>query len=278
MRAVKRERAFDSATRQWLKDNLARGCNRRELLDILLAQGHSLETIRTQMGPAFPLDTERSTAPLEPPPLIRRAPPNLKRFDSDQIELYSLEGFMSEKDCDRLVALCNHHLIPSKVAESSHVVNKDFRSSKTCELSLLRSPVATSINDKICRTLGISMEYSEGVQAQRYDVGEQFRAHHDFFAPGSASYAHNGGDAGNRTWTFMVYLNEGMEGGGTKFHELNHVFQPKKGMAVLWNNLHADRTPNKATLHSGEPVIAGHKIIITKWFREHGPGPMFLKS
>jgi prolyl 4-hydroxylase len=39
--------------------------------------------------------------------------------------------------------------------------------------------------------------------------------------------------------------------------------------------LHADGSLNPLTLHSGEPVLSGHKIIITKWFRERGRGPMF---
>ena len=29
------------------------------------------------------------------------------------------------------------------------------------------------------------------------------------------------------------------------------------------------------TMHCGEPVTRGHKIIITKWFRVHGDGPVF---
>jgi hypothetical protein len=28
-------------------------------------------------------------------------------------------------------------------------------------------------------------------------------------------------------------------------------------------------------MHCGEPVSRGHKIIITKWFRVHGDGPVF---
>ena len=28
-------------------------------------------------------------------------------------------------------------------------------------------------------------------------------------------------------------------------------------------------------MHCGEPVVRGHKIIITKWFRIHGDGPVF---
>ena len=51
--------------------------------------------------------------------------------------------------------------------------------------------------------------------------------------------------------------------------------RPKTGMALLWNNLNADGTPNLATRHCGEPVTRGHKVIITKWFRVHGDGLVF---
>ena len=73
------------------------------------------------------------------------------------------------------------------------------------------------IDDKICKTLGIRPEYSEGIQAQRYDVGQQFKPHWDCFEPGTREYLRFAGTRGNRTWSFMVYLNEGMEGGGTRF-------------------------------------------------------------
>jgi prolyl 4-hydroxylase len=150
-----------------------------------------------------------------------------------------------------------------------------FRTSQTSHLSHLKSPAALGIDDKICRTIGIRAAYSEGIQAQRYDVGQQFKPHWDYFEPGTKEYLRFAGTRGNRTWTFMVYLNEGMEGGGTRFTELGHTFQPKTGLAVLWNNLKSDGTPNTLTKHSGEPVLSGHKIIITKWFRAIGEGPVF---
>jgi hypothetical protein len=34
-------------------------------------------------------------------------------------------------------------------------------------------------------------------------------------------------------------------------------------------------SPNPASKHGGEPVISGHKLIITKWFRVLGNGPVF---
>ena len=64
-------------------------------------------------------------------------------------------------------------------------------------------------------------------------------------------------------------------GGGTAFLRLDHVFQPRRGRALAWNNLHANGAPNPDTLHAGLPVLQGAKTIITKWFRERGEGSMF---
>ena len=269
---MNRERALDAGWKAWLKENLDRGCNRPELVEILRKNGFSLSSIQQNMGAAFPSDTPPPDLSL-PPPLIRRAPAKLRRIETDQLDIYTLDDFLSGKECDRIVALINHYLRPSTVTIEAS--DKLFRTSRTCDMSLLRSPVALSIDAKIAKTLGIRLEYSEGIQAQRYDVGQQFKSHTDYFEPGTPEYARFAAERGNRTWTFMVYLNDGMGGGGTKFFAIDHTFVPKKGQAVLWNNLNPDGTPNAATLHSGEPVTAGHKIIITKWFREIGSGPLF---
>lgn len=273
---MNRERALDESWQGWLRENIERGCSRKELVEILTTHGFSLSSIRQHMGEAFPTDAPPPDEPLPVPRLVRSPPAKLRKVDTDALDLYTLDDFLSEKECDKLVALINHHLRPSTVTIDG--TEKTFRTSRTCDLSLLKSPVAVATDAKIAKTLGIRPEYSEGIQAQRYDVGQQFKAHTDYFEPGTPEYAKFGGERGNRTWTFMVYLNEGMDGGGTKFFAIDHTFQPKKGQAVIWNNLNPDRTPNLATLHSGEPVLSGHKIIITKWFREIGIGPMLIED
>lgn len=267
-----RERALDAEWQGWLKENLQRGCSRPELVQILRSHGFSLSSIRQHMGEEFPLDTPPQDV-RRPPSLVRNPPPRLHKVETEELDLYTLDDFLSVRECDRLVALINHHLRPSTV--TIPCTDKQFRTSQTCDLGLLRSPVAVDCDQKISRTLGIRLPYSEGIQAQRYDVGQQFKAHTDYFQPGTGEYSKYADERGNRTWTFMVYLNEGMEGGGTKFFAIDRTFVPKKGQAVIWNNLNPDGTPNAGTLHSGEPVLSGHKIIITKWFRELGAGPMF---
>lgn len=111
---------------------------------------------------------------------------------------------------------------------------------------------------------------------QSYQVGQELKAHHDYFALDSAVYPKVAGKAGQRTWTFVVYLNDVVKGGGTHFFYLDHTFYPKQGMAALWNNISSDGVVNRYTLHAGLPVEEGEKFIITKWFREHGFGPMFF--
>jgi prolyl 4-hydroxylase len=109
-------------------------------------------------------------------------------------------------------------------------------------------------------------------------VGQEFKAHTDYFEPNTDEYVKFAGDRGNRTWTFMIYLNETKKGGGTNFVKLDKIFYPKKGAAVVWNNLCKDGIPNPNSMHAGMPVEKGEKVVITKWFREKGTGPMFREQ
>ena len=262
---------LDAYWTQWLRESMKMGVDLVELLEKLRKQGFTDKAIAAGFDAVRPKNdcTEESFSP----PLLRRNPPGLRRFDDPRVELYVYDGFLSRRECERLVGLIDHHLRPSTVSFDNG--DKGFRTSQTSHLSHLRSPVALGIDEKICKTLGIRADYSEGIQAQRYDVGQQFKPHWDYFPPDSDVYRRLAGIRGNRTWTFMVYLNEGMEGGATRFTRIDHAVQPRLGMAVIWNNLKLDGTPNEATMHCGEPVTAGHKLIITKWFRVHGDGPLF---
>ena len=63
--------------------------------------------------------------------------------------------------------------------------------------------------------------FSEPIQAQYYQVGQQFKAHTDYFDPGTNTSDVN--LKGNRTWTFMIYLNNVEVGGETYFPNINKV-------------------------------------------------------
>ena len=81
-------------------------------------------------------------------------------------------------------------------------------------------PVAQHMAEMIARLLDLPIENAEQMQAQRYDVGQEFKPHCDWFQPGSESYAEHCSVSGQRTWTAMAYMNDVEEGGETTFPRL----------------------------------------------------------
>jgi len=266
------DKVFDASWQGWVQENLRRGCDTHELCAILVNNGFTLPVIKAAMGAAFPQGAGAGETPdyqalchirLTQAGLVPAAIP----FPSPKLQLYTLDDFMAEAECDRLAGLIQEHLRRSTVTVE-HPTDPYYRTSSTSDLSLLQHPAVQALAEKIAATMGIAASHAEGLQGQHYAVGQEFKAHTDFFAPGTAEYHQFAATRGNRTWTFMLYLNEVEAGGGTHFINIHHIFQPKKGKAVAWNNLRSDGSPNPDTLHSGMPVIKGHKTIITQWFRE----------
>lgn len=199
----------------------------------------------------------------------------ITRLDNPKVQLFKFEHFLTDEECDTLTKVINSGKLRSSTVT---IYAEGFRTSYTSDLVEVDHPIVRTIDEKIATSLGVRLPYSEGLQAQKYKVGQEFKAHTDYFEPGSQEYQEHAAARGNRTWTFMVYLNDTVKGGGTKFVKLNEIFYPKKGNALIWNNLYEDGTPNPDTLHWGMPVEEGEKIIITKWFRETGVGPMFYDN
>lgn len=264
----------------WLDNNLMRGCNVSELYRMMRDNGFAVGTIRQMMGDAYP-DGIESLEPASSVDYLSLAgtlevhgqQAGVQRFDTNLLQLYTIEHFLTPEECARVIALAEAKLRPSTVTHFNG--DAAFRTSETCHLYDTGDAFIRYIDEKIAKTLGVRLPYSEPIQAQSYQVGQEFKPHHDYFTPNTDVYSEFAGKAGQRTWTFMIYLNDTPKGGGTHFLFLDHVFYPKQGMAVVWNNLFPDGTPNRHTLHHGMPVEEGKKVIITKWFREKGEGSMF---
>ena len=183
-------------------------------------------------------------------------------------KVYIIDNFMTQDECNKIIDGSQGNMTPSTLTRASD--DPDYRNSETCYFN--GTPIQTHVNKKICDAMGINNNMSEPCQIQHYKLGNQFKEHHDFFHGGD-EFEEFAGDAssyqGQRTWTFMVFLNNVKKGGETEFISLNNLHvTPKKGTAVVWNSLNGDGTTNDRTLHQGKPILGGEKYIITKWFRE----------
>ncbi len=188
--------------------------------------------------------------------------------NSHGLEIFTIPQFLTNEECDHIVRLTEHGSVRSSVAGSGAQTVK-YDEGRTSSTAVLHDtdPIVSNVNQKMYIELGIEAPYSEPTQGQIYEVGQEFRHHQDAF--GKEAYHNHCLSSGQRTWTFMIYLNDVEEGGETDFPTLQKTFTPVKGTAVVWKNSSGTGTENPAALHAGLPVRRGRKVIITKWFREN---------
>ncbi len=189
----------------------------------------------------------------------------MQRVPSDKADVFQLRNFLPATICAELIALIEADRRPSTIADDNG--DRYFRTSETCDLSAEAS-VVRDLEAQLTDLSGIAPHFGEPLQGQRYAVGQEFKPHTDYFAPDGADYARYCAVAGQRTWTFMIYLNDVIAGGGTRFKALNKIFQPEAGKLLAWNNRRPDGRVNPNTLHHGMKVRRGFKYVITKWYRE----------
>lgn len=250
---------LDQGWKQWLDENLKRGCEKKDLLHHMVIAGIKEATARDVLRIGI---DEFKLYPYSKIPTDQLLAPNVTVLGSKDTRVYMLDGFLSKETCDTLMRLSQTKLKPSTTTTQV----KNFRTSQTHHFDGSH-PVYQEVDDKICTFMNLSETLAETTQVQRYLVGNQFKEHTDWFEP-SADEWKCAGKRGQRTWTVTVYLNDVDEGGETHFSRLNLRMKPKTGRAVIWNNLLPSGAGNHDTLHEGCPVIRGRKFIITKWFRD----------
>jgi prolyl 4-hydroxylase len=191
--------------------------------------------------------------------------PGVQRVPSPKVAMFVRKQFLEPEICAELMRQIDADRRPSTIADPNG--DNAFRTSETCDLDS-KDPIVTEVENRISAFVGIDPRHGEPLQGQRYEIGQEFKAHTDYFEPNGADFAKYCTVSGQRTWTVMIYLNEVDAGGATRFKAIDKIVQPEAGKLLAWNNLRLDGTPNPSTLHHAMKVRAGTKYVITKWFRE----------
>lgn len=180
----------------------------------------------------------------------------VQRVPAPALELFVLRNFLDGGECAALIERIDANRRPSTIADA----NGDgyFRTSETCDLDPA-DPVIAALDAKFANLSGIAPAYGEPVQGQRYEEGQEFKPHTDYFEPRGPDFQRYCSATGQRTWTFMIYLNDVAAGGATRFREIGKTIQPERGKLLAWNNRLTDGTPNPATIHHGMKVRRGVK-------------------
>lgn len=266
----------------WINENLARSCKPDELESIMVRDGH----FDAQLARAAIEEARRSsqghgtTQPpsVQPMPRVDTGSNVIQALDRQVQVLLSLQAprvilfgnVLSEEECDALIAYTDKRLERSPV-----VSDKDgktqlhaHRSSRGAMLQRGESELIARIENRIAALIDWPVENGEGLQVLRYEKGNEYRPHYDWFdasLPGPRKHLEHGGQ---RVATLIMYLSDVEEGGGTSFPNIGLQVQPKKGCGVFFLNTDSYGNPDHKTLHAGEPVERGVKVIATKWLRQ----------
>jgi prolyl 4-hydroxylase len=126
--------------------------------------------------------------------------------------------------------------------------------------------IAQMIRTRIANELGAPLPCLEIPQVLCYAVGEEFVLHCDFLDPRTLKDEIE--RSGQRSATFLIYLNEDYEGGETSFPVLGIDHRGKTGDALIFGNLGPNRNPDPRTQHAGLPPTSGLKWVFSQWIRD----------
>jgi prolyl 4-hydroxylase len=177
----------------------------------------------------------------------------------------TINGCLAQADCDAIIAAAQNKLDPSGLLGAQR---ENYRTSSGAWLGPNDAPEALrTLRALVIEVTGLPPENQESIQVLRYEKGQEYREHQDFWHPGTDYYDEQMARGGQRAWTVMVYLNTVPEGGGTRFPRLGIDVLPETGKLLAWRNTLDDEL-NYDSLHAGLPVDEGVKWVAVTWVRE----------
>lgn len=170
-----------------------------------------------------------------------------------------LGNVLSDEECDQLIQQSKDRMQRSKIANSLEV--DELRTSSSTFFEEGENALVARIEKRVSQIMNIPVEHGEGLQILNYKIGQEYKAHFDFFSSTSRAASNP------RLSTLVMYLNDVEQGGETYFPKLNFSVSPQKGMAVYFEYFYNDQKLNDLTLHGGAPVVIGDKWAATQWMR-----------
>lgn len=176
-----------------------------------------------------------------------------------------LDDVLTHKECNSLIDIAKNSLGNTGVLGNQI---DGYRVAMGTWLDI-DNPVIHKIKELVKIGSDLPIENQEKVHIVKYPTGGEYKAHHDFFHENEEYYERCVGKAGQRTHSFLFYLNDRFNGGETEFPSKGIKVSAKIGRLLIWENLDYNNKPDIDTLHAGLPVIDGEKWIAIVWVREN---------
>ena len=198
-----------------------------------------------------------------------RRPPAALTLHDDPL-ICSLPSFASPRVCRWLMQRARGHLSPALVYHAGRraTMPHPARTNSAAVLGLLETDVVGAlVQMRIAASVGQPFRHLEAATVLHYAPGEQVREHYDFVDPNVPDYEAQLRERGQRTVTFLLYLNDDYEDGRTEFPRLGLSHKGRCGEGFFFVNAFADGRPDERTLHAGRPPSGTPKWIVSQFIK-----------
>ena len=177
--------------------------------------------------------------------------------------IFTCNDVIPKKTCSELINIGQSILKPARTVGKK----VELRTNKLSWICPSKHPALEELQKYCSEISGKDIKYQETPQFLKYSPGEFYGPHEDFLSETFLKYTNIGSlSKMQRGFTFLFYLNEGKEGGETRFPKLSTVVKPKTGKLLMWKNVVNGKLNTKST-HEGLPPKDWTKYALTIWTR-----------
>jgi prolyl 4-hydroxylase len=189
-----------------------------------------------------------------------------RRMLSESPQVAMFPRLLSDSECDHLVEVAEPNFERSMIhgIDSPDYLDPVRTSDGSVMHNLIEDPAIHALSRRLAAAAGVTVAHAEPLLILRYRPRDQYRPHLDFL-PGAEN---------QRLVTALVYLNEGYEGGETAFVKAGFKVKGRKGDAIIFVNIQADRRADPMAEHAGLPVVRGVKLLASLWMHERPYAPL----
>ena len=184
--------------------------------------------------------------------------------------IFAVKNFASPRMCDWLIELARPRLKAAQTYDPETGVGQyeSSRNNSDCHLILPYSDLVLAlVRARVAALIQMPPPFFEPPTMLHYKPGETFSPHYDFLDDTKPGLSQEIAQNGQRVLTFLLYLNEGFEGGETEFPLVGVRYKGNKGDALCFWNVMQDGSPDRRTLHAGLPPTRGEKWLLSQWVR-----------
>ena len=216
------------------------------------------------------------------------APPMKLQIETRSLQplVVEISSFLDEKDCQHIIDKALPHIEKSAVKHMDHDVGKPDAEWRTSSTYFMPSDddVLRNIDNRVSALTLIRKSHQELVQILRYEQGEKYVGHTDYFdvelyAKNQQIQQMTKQGLFNRLATVFFYLTDVEEGGQTNFPRTDGLPQPRdfsdcskgisvyprRGRIIIFYSLHPSGETDEYSLHAGCEVKSGIKWSANKW-------------